>query len=37
MEVGCLKTNKEEWKKLSLNEITERIDLQYKEDKKSLQ
>ena len=37
MEVGCLKTNKEEWKKLSLKEITERIDLHYKEDKKSLQ
>jgi len=30
------KKNKEEWKKLSLKEIIERIDLHYKEDKKSL-
>jgi len=37
MEVGCLKTSKGEWKKFYLKEITERIDLHYKEDKKSLQ
>jgi len=37
MEFGCLKTNKEEWEKLSLKETAERIDLHYKEDKKSLQ
>jgi len=37
MEFGSLKTNKEEWKKLSLKEITKRIDLHYKKDRKSLQ
>ena len=37
MEFVCLRSKQEEWKKLSLKEITERINLHYKEDKKSLQ
>jgi len=37
MKVECLKTNKEEWKKLSRKEMTKRIDLHYKEGRKSLQ